>query len=94
MSGKHDGPRVVEMSKFGTVVGDGDIRVRYEDPKMYVTIPCSPEQTVTVILALQEEQGVKSLLSTATWSEADDVAIAEFEVVDLGEKYEIYVDIQ
>jgi len=94
MRGENESSVNAITTKLGTVVSDAGIRVRYARPKMYVSVPCGPEETVTVIVALQEEMGVTSFMAVATKLEAEGVAIAEFEVEELGEKYEIYVDVQ
>lgn len=69
------------------------VTVHHEKGHLYVSVVLSEEKDVTVVLVPAAGKEAPKMQS-AIWQEEQKVAIAEFKVNNLEEKYEIYVDIQ
>ena len=69
------------------------VTVHYENGHLYVSAALSEEKDVTVVLVSLDGQEILGIQS-AVWKEDDKTAVAEFEVEQLKEKYEIYVDVR
>lgn len=66
----------------------------YEEGILYITIELEKEADVAVVLVCHDEKDAKPEMKKAVWQEERKVAVAEFEVGELGENYEAFVDIQ
>ncbi|MBQ7955324.1 MAG: hypothetical protein IJ282_06195 [Lachnospiraceae bacterium] len=68
------------------------VTVHYEEGKASVTVRCKKQADVTVILVPVKEKDAKIMVATAKWDEKKGLAQATFEIAQLEECYEIYVD--
>jgi len=68
------------------------VTVCYESGRVCVSVALLEEKEVTVVLAPVDVK-VAPIVQSAVWQEEQKVAVAEFEVEQLEEKYDIYVDI-
>lgn len=85
------------LKKQSVVRGDEvseekQVTVSYESGRVCVSVALSEEKDVTVVLASVDSKEVPRM-QCAVWQEEKKTAVAEFEVEQLEEKYEIYVDI-
>ena len=86
------------LKKQSVVRGDEvneekQVTVCYENGNVYVSVALSEEKDVTVVLASVDGKEAP-VMQCAVWQEEKNVAVAEFKVEQLEEKYEIYVDIR
>ena len=76
--------------------GDGTeqkpVTVHYEEGKASVAVRCEKQADVTVILVPTEEKDAEIMVAKAEWNEEEGLAVAVFELAQLEDGYEIYVD--
>ena len=78
----------------GDEVNEGkQVTVCYKSGRVCVSVALSEEKDVMVVLASGDTKEAP-IMQKAVWHEERKVAVAEFEVEQLDEKYEIYVDIR
>lgn len=70
------------------------VSVSYEDGILYIIVELEKEADVVVVLVCHDKKDAKPEMKKAVWQEESKVAVAEFEVGELGENYEAFVDIQ
>ncbi len=68
------------------------VTVHYEEGKASVTVQCEKQADVTVILVPTKEKDAEIMVEEAKWYEEKGLAIATFEIAQLEEGYEIYID--
>lgn len=66
----------------------------YEDGALYITVKLEKEADVAVVLICHDTEDAQPEMKKAIWDEERKEAVAVFEVAELGENYEAFVDIQ
>lgn len=89
---KADFVKVQAASRSGDSTEQKPVTVHYEEGKASVTVRCRKQADVTVILVPVKEKDAEIMVSKAVWCEEKGVAEATFEIAQLEERYEIYVD--
>ena len=89
---KADFMKVQAASRSSAGMEQRAVTVHYEEGKAIVTVRCEKQADVTVILVPIKEKDAEIMVAKAEWCEEKGLAIAEFEIAQLEERYEIYVD--
>ena len=66
----------------------------YEDGILYITVKLEKEADVAVVLVCHDTKDAQPEMKKAKWDAERKEAVAAFEIAELGEKYEAFVDIQ
>lgn len=69
------------------------VHISYHDGVLGVIVELSKPADVAVVLAQPDKMEAKPWIKMAEWQEECQYAVAEFEVGELAENYEIYVDV-
>lgn len=84
--------KVQAVSRSNESAGNKPVTVHYEKGKAIVEVQCGKQAEVTVILVPVKEKDAGIMVAEAKWCEEKELSIAEFEIEQLEEYYEIYVD--
>lgn len=89
---KADFLRVQAASRSSEDAEQKPVTVHYEGGKASVAVRCEQQADVTVILVPIKERDAEIMVAKAEWDQEKGLAIAVFEIAQLEDCYEIYVD--
>ena len=89
---KADFLKVQAASRSSESTEKKPVTVQYEKGKATVAVQCEKQADVTVILVPAKEKNAEIMVAEAKWQEEKGLAIAVFEIAQLEEYYDIYID--
>lgn len=89
---KADFFRAKTVSRGKEEIQQSSVTLRYEKGRASVIVSCQEKTDATVIMVNNEDNN-EPLIAKAEWNEEQQAAVAEFDIEQLADKYEIFVDI-